>query len=137
MREILFRGKRIDNGEWVEGMYYKTKMSGAFILVPFNEVRKGANVRAGDDFDVYQVDPKTVGQYAGSWDKNCKSIFEGDICRVGNFNYKVEFKYSAWQFAILSRGVWCNPYFDSHCGENCEVIGNIYDNRDLVEENNG
>lgn len=80
-----------------------------------------------------KVDPDTVGQFTGKFDKNGRRIFEGDICRVHGLNYKVEFRHSNWDFTILSKKVYCYPYFDSHCPEYCEIIGNIYDNSELLE----
>lgn len=123
-REILFRGKRLDNGEWVEGSYMEHYYSSRFGCV--------SAIFTNDDVlcKTYRisVDPSTVGQYTGLTDKNGKRIFEGDICRVGNFTYQVVFQHSQWWFSITTPGVYCNPYFDSHCGEYCEIIGNIHDN---------
>ena len=65
MRTILFRGKRVDNGEWIEGYLIKED-AGAFI---FNDGQYGKR---------FSVDPKTVGQYTGLKDKNKTRIFEGD-----------------------------------------------------------
>lgn len=81
----------------------------------------------------YDIDTSTVGQYTGLKDKNGKRIFEGDICKIHNLVYKVEFKYSEWVFTILSKTGYCYPVFNSHCGEYCEVIGNIYDNPELLK----
>lgn len=128
MREILFRGKRLDNGEWAYGFY---------IHAP-NHLQQQVHLiqPVGDDGRLTilrKVDPETVGQFTGKFDKNGKRIFEGDICSVYNRIYKVEFKYSLWDFVILSKKVYCNPAFDSHCGERCEIVGNIYDNPELLE----
>lgn len=82
MKEILFKGKRVDNGEWVYGCYYESKISGCFILVPKIKVRKKDGVVIGDSFDVFEVIPETVGQYTGIKDDKDVRIFEGDIINV-------------------------------------------------------
>lgn len=134
MREILFRGKRIDNGEWVEGFYCqrKEKILGGIktrhmILVPDADSYSGARW--------IDVNPTTVGQYTGLTDKNGKKIFEGDV--VKGF-YKptdklvcgsVKYENHLARMLILNRGVCAGL---SHC-HHVEVIGNIHDNPELLE----
>lgn len=125
MREILFRGKRKDNGLWVYGD-----------LRQYSETHKGIY-----DYDLRQtvkgIIPETVGQYTGLTDKNGKNIFEGDICLCDrNINdhidkkaFIVEFEsFSGW-FGISTDG--CSE-FNGSAWECAEVIGNIHDNPELL-----
>lgn len=124
MREILFRGKRLDNGEWVEGDLYHRNDE---VLVE--------NYQHGFSFG---VDPATVGQDTGLKDKNGDRIFEGDICR----NTKTgEIVSVAWH-GTMAGFVWSKRKEKSHLfdfGElfraydKYEVIGNIHDNPELLE----
>ena len=117
MREILFRGKRTNNGEWVEGkdIMHKT-VRGKLCL---------ANV--GEDW--VSVEPETFGQYTGLTDKNGKRIFEGDVVRLpelyGNGITVIRFYNGAFQ---ASDGTWTYNIYGL-----MEVIGNIYDNPELFE----
>lgn len=137
MREILFRGKRIDNGEWVKGM-----------LVRYNSNFEAANI-ADENGLLYAVKTETVGQYTGLTDKNGKKIFEGDIvkdvtvpvqCGIGIVKfgkYETRIKFSLkddnYSYHIGVYIKWNKTLnFYRHdlafWNEKIEVIGNIHDN---------
>lgn len=132
MREILFRGNRKDNGEWVYGNYAVTDNNEKQHFIFQNKAFE------------FEVVPETVGQYTGITDDNGKKIFEGDILGVTNddpdYDYitKVyldcdtlcvdvqgqDYDYTSIGFAIE---IW-----DDECDQ-VEIIGNIYDNPELLE----
>lgn len=123
MREILFRGKRVDNGEWVYGYYVKVGRYG-YILTGKLDVCKGRR-----DFEYYTVDIETVGQYTGLTDKNGQKIFEGDILRVMYKNcYGNDICHTVTLYDMTDR-------LDmERISENeALVIGNIHDNPELLE----
>lgn len=128
MREILFRGKRIDSGEWVYGTMYKIAIN----LNPFI-------LTCGKCGCSYQVDEETVGQYTGLTDKNGKRIFEGDVAKVMQGEDKdiayVGFENGSFMLYprtgnIYERTLW--EYWYNDWG--VEVIGNITDNPELLEK---
>lgn len=120
MREILFRGKEIKTGKWVYGCFYYCKGTAY-----------GATFIVVNDFGFIEVIPHTVGQYTGLTDKNGVKIFEGDIVKnsrdVGLLYYKEK------NSAFTVKG-WEYGYWLWHDKEDIEVIGNIYDNKDLLKE---
>ena len=139
MREILFRGKRTDNGEWVEGSLSTEylKECGCVMISPTADT-------------CYKVDPETVGQYTGLKEKNGVRIFEGDIVKThyanaqkSDFIEQVVFhngKFCAYfsnqlckQWANLYDGTEHLPQDKSVYMDSVEVIGNIYDNGELIE----
>ena len=131
MREILFRGKRTDNGEWVEGYLYITH-NGEHEISVYNEE---VNIERW----THEVDPSTVGQYTGLLDKNGKRIFEGDVAKVLQGKDKdiayVGFENGAFMLYpktgnIYERTLWEYWYNDW----DVEVIGNITDNPELLEK---
>ena len=157
MREILFRGKRIDNGEWAEGFYYKAKY-----YRTDNELCDYITIPHPEDYfkssDHFLVNPETVGQYTGLTDKNGKKIFEGDIVRtqpfsdrpysskakfkqhIGVVEYRVRhFKNSLYEQDYESDwAVDIKDYGKYTCCDwsaffKCEVIGNIHDNPELLK----
>ena len=124
MREILFRGKRLGDGEWVDGsLFIDEKKDKHEILVGY------VNYRVG-----WEVDPKTVGQFTGLTDKNGKRIFEGDILRYDRYRYSVIFEEGAFNCdGFLDNSMDC-PYCAFSQGTyHFEVIGNIHDNPELMD----
>lgn len=127
MREILFRGKRKDNGEWVYGFAIFADNK-AFILNNAKvEFVKGFNENRLN-FVLIEVIPETVGQFTGLTDTIGKKIFEGDIIK-NSINWKCRVEYaeaSLYPFVAY-------PDFCSWNAEECEVIGNIHDNPELMK----
>ena len=133
MREILFRGKRKDNDEWVEGNYgeyYNGEKKVSCISIPSKEIISVSLC--------YDVIPETVGQYTGLTDKNGTKIFEKDILSAHlDDGYPEDI--------TLLEVVWHNngwygknePFFDDFDNgfeKYFEVIGNIHDNPELMKE---
>lgn len=161
MREILFKAKRKDNGEWVEGYYiYHIKRT----ICPFGDSIKPEDeqhVIMQDDFSdwnmprntvVYEIDTDTLCQYTGLTDKNGKKIWENDIVRFQFDNDDCPFPNkdtkkrlgkiffsdfrASWSIAMGRKG---NKRINNDLfkyvqnGNRVEVIGNIFDNEELLE----
>lgn len=135
-REILFRGKSVDNGEWVEGF-----IAG---LHSYNTDDKTGDITHIDSYymnHVYPVDASTVGQYTGLTDINGKKIFEGDIVKHTQ-QYDISGLVVSVGFVKWSNdyGTWIitgfnNDRVDMFLGSEThrvEVIGNIQDNLELL-----
>lgn len=135
-REIEFRGKRVDNGEWIYGVpitdeatndaYIITSTAGASLKSEINNMCATG----------FRVIRNTVGQYTGLTDKNGTRIFEGDIVRYNDTLHEVIFcKISGCAFfgiTMPDRGEIWN--FDGITrADRMEVIGNIYDNPELLK----
>lgn len=87
MREILFRGKRTDNGEWVKGFYVCVLDTHYIMTGKFDSLTNGII-----NSEAYKVDPDTIGQFTGLTDENGVKIFEGDIVRYGDTIHRVVFE---------------------------------------------
>lgn len=129
MREILFRGQMKTEKKWIYGNLLQTDSSTYVIqnYVPFEGIEK------------YEVIPETVCQYTGLTDKNGKKIFEGDICKYYNPEDKdgiavIREDYAEWTSGIIRQKEIMTPIFYLKCSEEWEVIGNIFDNPELLKE---
>ena len=135
IREVIFRGKRANNGEWVEGDLLQTRYHSGHIeyqIMPQTPVSSA-----------YPVLSVPVGQYTGLTDRNGKKIFEGDICRFKRFNDihvgEIVFNVTTASFVMRYQSI-VGAYGEkatqkmllSVC-DDIEVIGNIHDNPELME----
>jgi uncharacterized phage protein (TIGR01671 family) len=134
-REILFRGKRLDNGKWVQGFYWTNELGNHFIRVT-KDTETGMFV-----IEDYEVDPSTVGQYTGLKDKNRKMIFKGDILKTNRwktFDEKRYVGYNGGSFVytnipLLNQNHNTFSVYDSTNElKQWEIIGNTTDNPELI-----
>lgn len=127
MRKIVFRGKKINsNGEW--GYGDMRRYGGNTWIFPLN--RDAA-------YDADMVDPETVGEFTGLTDKNDKQIYEGDIVELSLGRYKVVYDRFGCVSLLKEGEKYPLPlsnyaFFILH-GQ-FEVIGNIYDNPELLKQ---
>lgn len=139
MREILFRGKRLDNGEWVDGFLVRTTLGSTIIVSEVEEYSCGCCLGIGSAN--FEVNPSTVGQYTGLTDKNGKRIFEGDMVStdIERPYLIVEFRGGCFMFNCNDGG---EDYYDimlpilkdpQSVYKYGEVIGNIHDNSERLE----
>jgi len=143
MRDKIFRGKRVDNGQWVYGYYF---------ITPLTDEATGSNPEDGWFFltgkqrhcismnhCVYEVIPETVAQYIGLKDKNDAKIFEDDIVKAKDWDpqiFRIQFIEGGFcttnKKADMLYPLDINHFYSSvGCG--IEVIGNIYDNPELIK----
>lgn len=163
MREILFKGKRTDNGKWVEGFPFVRKdtqgeIIDCFIIVDsYEQITYGQRyVRSNLNQECFRVYPETVSQFAGLTDKNGKKIFDGNIIRYAPGEEPAIF------IGVVKRGEFSPDGLGEHHATNVgfyvkwlnqdgkhvllrkdigfwakfreiEVIGNIHDNPELLE----
>ena len=147
MREIKFRGKRIDTGEWVYGSLLQSEID-----INKQSVRCEIHARFASDFSTifHEVVPETVGQYTGLKDKDEKEIYEGD---VGKVNHGDPFAPETLVFTVFENGsfgvyplsnqtdIFGNKYtgkiLNFADGYNCktfQLIGNIHDNQEICSQ---
>lgn len=131
-REILFKAKRADNGKWETGYYFKAGEKHMMLCFFTNE--------NGLYHNMYEIHPKTLCQYTGLNDKNGKKIWENDITEawsqgtkaIGKIKQRIDgtwIMYPVWQHKTM----WY--LLPNECGKTTvEVLGNIFDNPDLLEE---
>lgn len=139
MREILFRGKRIDNGEWIYGFYfYDSFYNKAYITIGNYCMTASTIISNQRIMNALEVDPNTVGQYTGLTDKNGTKIFEGDIVKYGDTVHNVVFEQrnGTAYFGLVYSTLETLSFGYYQDLKQIEVIGNIYDNPELLEGDN-
>lgn len=145
MREILFRGRSIQTRTWYEGELINTKGD----ISPYVPMIWVTGLDDHSDGMLIDVDPDTVGQYTGLTDKNGKRIFEWDVLRIakkmdgmGTYYFPeieypvtvvVKWDMCAWLWETIAKDKRYISFPDAWCHFECEVIGNIYDNPELME----
>ena len=150
MREILFKAKRLDNGEWVEG-YYCSKAKTTFCFKEDYEKNPISThyyilVEAMTDwglpnrFSLVEINPDTLCQYTGLSDKNSVKIWENDIIKAildEYFPEDITYESVAWHEASFYTYENNRPVdvLDKWDTENFEVCGNIFDNPELLGSN--
>nr|DAX66403.1 MAG TPA: YopX protein [Caudoviricetes sp.] len=147
-REILFRGKKVDNGEWVHGkglQQCKDELGNEIVAIFTDIVKSEKYIKKEGRYTLYYMPVKaeTLGQYTGLKDKNGKKIFEGDIVHLkgdgfGGSEVGVDYH----KIVSFNNGSFClsagegvhfpiDNYF--HGLDDWDVIGNVHDNLELIK----
>lgn len=126
MREILFKAKRIDNGEWVEGCIVIDQSRLDRFKYRIQPIESGV-------LYAHPIDPDTLCQYTGLTDKNDKKIWENDIVELpdGEGYFTCEWEEGTARFVMNGDGLTVD--FDNYWSYQTEVAGNIFDNPELLE----
>lgn len=128
----LFKAKRVDDGEWVQGCYiYNIDRDCSESLNKFAHRIQPLYAHAYAE----PIDPTTICQCTGLNDKNGKLIWENDIIRTKVGTAKVIWDKSEWRIEWLKSDLWRKDlyYWAVEDNQKIEVIGNIYDNYELLE----
>lgn len=135
----MFRGKRVDTGEWaygslVRGVSYYNGGPVCFIYNPGTDIDGRGSI---DNYDGVQVIPETVGQYIGVCDTNGNKIFEGDVLQEAGIPIQLLISYtdSSFCYSSLLSPKYKVPINDHRFGLDCsylEIVGNIHDNPELL-----
>lgn len=130
MRTIKFRGKSIGGKEWLYGDLVSSADKKRFAILVNNK----------ESYDECEVDPETIGQFTGLYDCNGNKIYEGDILKweKDGLMYVVKF----WDGMFYASVKECNDgifggfplhALTKHDDRKCEIVGNIYDNPELMK----
>lgn len=134
MREIKFRGQRVDDKQWVCG-YYTYEFERGYCYEAYDDVPSRCSYISNENGEYYKVIPETIGQYTGLKGKNGKEIYEWDIILFhgNNANHilKVEHRNSWYLYIDIRTGYTSQLYGSSE--EAFEVIGNIHENPELLK----
>ena len=137
MREILFKAKRIDNGEWVEGnIILSNDAEEGWETIIISTADSNMFVQGNEELGFeawHRVDKDTICQYTGLSDKNGNKIWENDIVNIVYSNFAGEVCYSDGYIIKDLRDACVIGWLDK--ANELEVAGNIFDNPELVERN--
>lgn len=133
MREIIFKAKRKDSGEWVEGYYLNIAKINRFICT--GKIKLDGAVKGIIAPEMYEIDPDTICQYTGLTDKNGQKIWENDILELQDEDgyFTCEWEEDTARFVMNGDEIIVD--FDNYWGYQVEVIGNVFDNAELLEVN--
>ena len=136
MREILFKAKRKDNGEWIEGHYTECRGE-TFIGIDTSSMFE---IFCPPVIRWFKVSSETICQFTGFCDKNGKKIWENDILMAHlDESYPEDATYVAVEWNVAGwvtheAGSTDREYLDEFDLEHFEVVGNIFDNKELLQE---
>ena len=133
MRDLLFRAKRLDNDEWIEGSYVHLNLGRHYIFTGKLDLTQH-NYNSHIGFECFEVNPGTVGQYTGVDDTNGTKIFEGDIVQYtyatnSDLTHIGCVVYGSGEFYIEDIASGEDAFMSSLTDDDYtyKVIGNIYD----------